>query len=39
VSGALAVRPDYGGPDPLRLAACERLHTRWTAHQTTRPAA
>ena len=26
---ALAVRPDFGGSDPLRLADCQRLHGNW----------
>lgn len=26
---AAAVRPDYAGSDPLRLADCQRLHGRW----------
>lgn len=38
VSAAMTVRPDFAGPDALRLAACERLHARWTAART-RPAA
>jgi beta-phosphoglucomutase-like phosphatase (HAD superfamily) len=35
---ALAVRADYGGPDPLRLSACERLYARSTARRAA-PAA
>lgn len=27
--GAVAVRPDFAGPDALRLPACQRLHTQW----------
>jgi beta-phosphoglucomutase-like phosphatase (HAD superfamily) len=27
--GAAAVRADYSGADPLRLADCQRLHARW----------
>ncbi|OMC38826.1 haloacid dehalogenase [Mycobacterium sp. GA-1841] len=27
--GAIAVRPDFAGVDPLRLADCQRLHTQW----------
>ncbi|MDT5019050.1 MAG: hypothetical protein QOD39_5210 [Mycobacterium sp.] len=26
---ALAVRPNFGGSDPLRLADCQRLHGNW----------
>jgi HAD superfamily hydrolase (TIGR01509 family) len=26
---AVAVRPDFGGSDPLRLADCQRLHGNW----------
>lgn len=26
---AVAVRPDFGGSDPLRLADCQRLHANW----------
>jgi HAD superfamily hydrolase (TIGR01509 family) len=26
---AVAVRPDYSGSEPLRLADCQRLHGRW----------
>ena len=29
--GAVAVRPDYGGSHPLRIADCERLHGHWWA--------
>jgi HAD superfamily hydrolase (TIGR01509 family) len=33
---AVAVRPDFGGSDPLRLADCLRLHgTWWKAHKPT----
>ncbi|BBZ06501.1 haloacid dehalogenase [Mycolicibacterium doricum] len=35
---ALAVRADYGGAEPLRLSACERLYARSTARRTA-PAA
>jgi HAD superfamily hydrolase (TIGR01509 family) len=28
---AAAVRPDYAGNEPLRLADCQRLHGRWWA--------
>ena len=28
---AVAVRPDYSGSDPLRIADCQRLHGRWWA--------
>lgn len=34
----LAVRADYGGSEPLRLSACERLYARSTARRTA-PAA
>lgn len=33
-AAALAVRADYGGADPLRLSACERLYARSTASRT-----
>lgn len=36
--GALAVRADYGGPDPLRLSTCERLYARSSSHRAA-PAA
>ena len=26
---AAAVRPDYAGGEPLRIANCQRLHGRW----------
>jgi HAD superfamily hydrolase (TIGR01509 family) len=29
--GAVAVRSDYAGGDPLRIAECQRLHGRWWA--------
>ena len=28
---AAAVRPDYSGTDPLRIADCQRMHGRWWA--------
>ncbi|BBY17485.1 HAD family hydrolase [Mycolicibacterium litorale] len=33
--GALAVRADYAGADPLRLATCERLYARSPARRTS----
>ena len=32
-TGAVAVRADYDGPDPLLAAGCQRLHRRWWIHQ------
>ena len=31
IPAAVAVRPDYAGPEPMRLADCHRLHRRWYA--------
>ena len=31
IPAAVAVRPDFGGSDPLRIADCQRLHRRWCA--------
>ncbi len=31
IPAALAVRPDYAGSKPTRLADCQRLHRRWFA--------
>lgn len=31
---AIAVRPDFAGGDPLRLPACQRLHTQWWAQRS-----
>lgn len=33
-SAAIAVRPDFAGPDALRLPACQRLHTQWRAQRS-----
>ncbi len=33
-SAAIAVRPDFAGPDALRLPACQRLHTQWWAQRS-----
>ncbi|KUI16806.1 haloacid dehalogenase [Mycobacterium sp. GA-1285] len=30
IPAAVAVRPDYGGASPLRLADCQRLHSNWS---------
>ncbi|MGV0792811.1 HAD-IA family hydrolase [Mycolicibacterium sp. XJ1819] len=33
---AVAVRPDFGGADPLRVAECRRLHANWwKSHKPT----
>jgi HAD superfamily hydrolase (TIGR01509 family) len=37
IPAAVAVRPDFGGSAPLRLADCHRMHGRWWA--THKPAA
>jgi beta-phosphoglucomutase-like phosphatase (HAD superfamily) len=34
IAGVVALRPDYSGTDPLRIATCERLHSRWAARRT-----
>ena len=31
IPAAVAVRPDYAGGEPLRIADCQRLHGRWWA--------
>jgi HAD superfamily hydrolase (TIGR01509 family) len=31
IPAAAAVRPDYGGNEPLRIADCQRLHGQWWA--------
>ena len=31
IPAAVAVRPDYAGSEPLRIADCQRLHGRWCA--------
>ncbi|MDX1884537.1 HAD family hydrolase [Mycolicibacterium sp. 120270] len=31
IPAALAVRPDYAGSEPMRIADCQRLHRRWFA--------
>lgn len=31
IPAALAVRPDYAGNEPMRIADCQRLHRRWFA--------
>jgi len=31
IPAAAAVRPDYGGSEPLRIADCKRLHGNWWA--------
>ena len=31
IPAALAVRPDYAGTEPMRMADCQRLHGRWFA--------
>ena len=31
IPAAAAVRPDYSGSEPLRIADCQRLHRRWYA--------
>ncbi|MGV0813558.1 HAD family hydrolase [Mycolicibacterium boenickei] len=33
-TAAIAVRPDFAGADPLRLPACQRLHTQWWAQRS-----
>lgn len=33
LTGATAVRPAYGGADPLLVAGCQQLHKRWWAAQ------
>lgn len=37
--GAVAVRADYAGGDPLRIADCQRLHRRWYAERKPADAA
>ncbi len=39
IPAAMAVRPDYAGGDPLRIADCQRLHGRWSAHHSPADAA
>ena len=31
IPAAVAVRPDFGGSAPLRVADCQRMHGRWWA--------
>lgn len=31
IPAAVAVRPDYAGSEPMRIADCQRLHRRWYA--------
>ncbi len=31
IPAAVAVRPDFAGSEPLRIADCQRLHRRWCA--------
>jgi beta-phosphoglucomutase-like phosphatase (HAD superfamily) len=31
IPAAIAVRPDYAGAEPMRIADCQRLHRRWYA--------
>jgi len=31
IPAAVAVRPDYAGSEPMRIADCRRLHGRWFA--------
>jgi hypothetical protein len=31
IPAAVAVRPDYAGSEPMRIADCRRLHGRWCA--------
>ncbi|MDG5481508.1 HAD family hydrolase [Mycolicibacterium gadium] len=36
IPAAVAVRPDFGGSAPLRVADCQRMHGRWWAkHKVT----
>jgi hypothetical protein len=37
IPAAVAVRPDFGGSAPLRVADCQRMHDRWWA--THKPSA
>nr|WP_090339966.1 HAD family hydrolase [Mycolicibacterium malmesburyense] len=37
IPSAVAVRPDFGGPDPLLFADCRRLHANWS--RTRKPTA
>jgi len=33
IPAAVAVRPDYSGNEPMRIADCQRLHRRWYAER------
>lgn len=39
IPAALAVRPDYAGAEPMRIADCQRLHRRWLAARNPADAA
>jgi HAD superfamily hydrolase (TIGR01509 family) len=39
IPAAVAVRPDYSGNEPMRLADCQRLHRRWYAERKPASAA
>ncbi len=37
IPAAVAVRPDFGGDAPLRVADCQRMHGRWwSTHKRVR---
>ena len=39
IPAAAAVRPDYAGSEPMRIADCQRLHRRWCAERKQADAA